>query len=161
MFFMLRTREGRDFFDALDSGPGCLILLVLVIAFIAMLSAIGRALSRVAPENRLMEPEQVWLNLIPVVNLIWMPVTVDRVGESFRNELIARGRNMKREGYAKSAGFIALFLMWAALLVPMIGVLFFVFSMIYAGVYWILVNGYGRRLKEVENDYAPPVDEGW
>jgi hypothetical protein len=163
MLFLFNSREGRDIREFLGSGVGCIILIVLFLAFISLLSAIAKALSRVHPDNRVIEPAQVWLNIIPVINLIWMPVTVDRVGESFRNELLSRGRTKKQEGYAKSAGFIALFLMWAGNLLPVIGVVFWFFGLIFAGVYWMLVNTYAKRLKEAESDVDSPaaMDEGW
>jgi Flp pilus assembly protein TadB len=160
MLFM-RSRETRDFFEFLASGVGCVVVLVLFLAFLALLAAVARALARVDRENRLMEPEQVWLCLIPVVNFVWLPVTVDRVGESFRNELAARGKTKKREGYGKSAGFITLFLAWSGALLLPVGVVFWFIALIYAGVYWVLVNGYARRLKESEDDFGAPVDEGW
>ncbi len=163
MLFM-RSRDMRGLVEFLTEGGGCLVPLVLFIAFIALLASMVRAITLVETENRTIEPAQVWLCIIPVINLIWLPVVVDRVGDSIKNELLARGIAKKKEGYAKSAGFIGLFLIWVSLLFPYIGALFFVFALIYAVVYWVLINGYSRRLKDTAGDdfhSAAQADEGW
>ena len=62
--------------------------LAITILFLLTLS---KALRRCAPENRTMEPGMVWLYLIPIFNLYWQFVTVNRVSESLKNEFYARG----------------------------------------------------------------------
>ncbi|HEX4611896.1 MAG TPA: hypothetical protein VH092_27115 [Urbifossiella sp.] len=130
------------------------------ILWVGLLAALSRLLGRVAPENRRMEPGEVWVNLIPVVNLVWAVVTVERVGESVRAELKARGLAKKRDAYGKTAGIIALVLIAVVLLLPPAGVVTLPFALIYAVGYWVQMNGYARRMRE--EPVAPePVDEGW
>jgi len=142
-------------------GPlGCVGFLLVFLAFVALLSAVSRVLTRVEPENRRMDPGQVWLNLIPVFNFVWLAVTVERVGESIRNELIARGRNRKSDGYGKTAGLTGLVLL-ATGIVPPVAVVTWPFALIYGIVYWVLLGGYARRLKQDDAAAAAPLDEGW
>jgi hypothetical protein len=78
-------------------GMLCFVLLgvlavVLVIAIFYLLT-LQKALSRVSPRNRLMEPGMVWLMLVPCINIIWQFMIAIRVPDSLRNEFRARGRD--------------------------------------------------------------------
>ena len=66
-------------------------LLVVLVIFIFYLMTLQKALSRVAPHNRLMEPGSVWLLLIPCFGLIWQFFIAVRVPGSLRNEFRERG----------------------------------------------------------------------
>ena len=148
-----------------ESGIGCILFVIGFAAYIVFLSAADRVLKRVEPEHRRMDPGMVWLNLIPIFNLMWLVVTVERVGESIRNEYIARGRHKRSESYGKTAGlaFVLLTLIglpfapaaWPCMLV------FWIFAFIYWIVYWIQLSGYAGRLLSESGKYAPPPDEGW
>src|SRR5947207_546855 len=94
---------------------GCFLFLIVFIAAIAFLAAADRVLKRVEPDNRRMEPGLVWLNLIPVFNLLWMIVTIERVGESIRNEFQSRGRHKRTESYGKTSGLAAMILTFIGL----------------------------------------------
>ena len=157
-------RLGRFFWldlpDLLVGGFGCLALVVGVCVYVAFLAAVSRVLTLVSPENRRMEPGQVWLNLIPILNFVWLAATVERVGESLHNELTARGAVRKKEGYGKTAGLTALVL-FATGMIPFVGVVTWPFAVVYGIVYWVLLGGYARRLRrDAAADYTPP-DEGW
>jgi hypothetical protein len=157
----------RDLGDILTygGGVGCFVLVISFIAYIAFLAAAARVLARIEPENRRMEIGQVWLNLIPLFNLLWMVVTVERIGESIRNEFLSRGRYKKSESYGKTTGLAWLVLTgvgvpFAAAGTPCVLVFWFL-AFIYWVVYWAQLSGYARRLNSENPSYAPPVDEGW
>ena len=106
-----------------------------------------------------MEPAQVWLNLIPVFNLVWCTVTVERVAESLRSEFRERGMDSPSERYGRPYGLTML-----ALLAT--GVLFYPAFICYPIAfgywiaYWVQLNRYAGRLKR--GAYSPPpTDEGW
>jgi hypothetical protein len=149
---------------ALGAGA-CLVLVVVFIVYIAFLSTASRALNAVDRENRRMDPGQVWLNIIPLFNLFWMVVTVERLGESIRNEFTARGKHKASESYGKTAGLACLILtqvgVFFALIEARCGLVFWFFSLIYFLVYWVQISGYARRLTTDGPGYAPPTDEGW
>jgi hypothetical protein len=89
-------QRGNPNLDALG-GMLCLILGVVVVAVLAImicyLLTLQKALSRVAPHNRLMEPAYVWLMLIPCFNIIWQFFIATRVPGSLQNEFRERGRD--------------------------------------------------------------------
>ena len=135
---------------------GLLLVLLLVSSF---LTAIVRALRRVSPENRRMEPAQVWLNLIPIFNLVWATVTVERVAESLRNEFRERGTDGPSESYGRGRGLTALVLLLIAL-PPHLAIVTWPVAFGYAVAYWRQLNHYAERLKP--GAYSPPpTDEGW
>jgi hypothetical protein len=158
---MYLDRIARDLDRAGLDGIVYFLGVVGFILWVGLLAALTRVLGRVRPENRRMEPGEVWLNLVPVVNLVWPVVTVERVGESVRAELTARGRAKKKDAYGKTSGLIALVLVAVVFLLPPAGVVTLPFALIYAVVYWVQMNGYARRMRE-ESAGPPPVeDEGW
>ena len=66
----------------------CAIWLIVAIFFLLNLRDL---LDRVSPQNQAMSPDQVWLNLIPLFNLVWIFITVSRVRESLQAEYRSRG----------------------------------------------------------------------
>src|SRR5262245_33189186 len=84
------------------ASVGCIGLGIAYLVFAAFLSAVSRVVGRVTPENRRIEPGQVWLNLVPVFVVIWLPITVDRVAESLKNEFTSRGLDDPRENYGRT-----------------------------------------------------------
>jgi hypothetical protein len=77
------------------AGMICLIfgfvLVVVLVLVIFYLLTLQKALSRVSPRNRLMEPGMVWLMLVPCLNIIWQFLVAIRVPDSLRNEFRERG----------------------------------------------------------------------
>ncbi|HEX4611897.1 MAG TPA: hypothetical protein VH092_27120, partial [Urbifossiella sp.] len=63
--------------------------------------ALQLVLKRVQPDHRRMQPGQVWLNLIPVFNIVWATVTVTQIAESLRNEYRSRGLDGPDEDYGR------------------------------------------------------------
>ena len=146
-------------------GIGCILLVIAFIAHVAFLAAASRVLTRVDPENRRLDPGQVWLNLIPIFNLLWMIVTIERVGESIRNEFMARGRHKRTESYGKTSGLACAILGIIGLVFTLVetpcGLVFWFFAFIFWVVYWAQLSGYARRLHSEPATYSAPPDEGW
>jgi hypothetical protein len=157
----------RSILEEIGDGPlACVLPLLALLAFVAFLAALGRAARLVTAENRRLEPGQVWLNLVPVFTLVWLPITIDRLAESVKRELLDRGQEVEGSTYGRAAGLAWLgcwavaFLFVAALHGPpplgwLIGVVGFVCWV----SYWAQVNGLAARLKS--RQYTPPADEGW
>jgi len=66
-----------------------LLLLVLLIPAIIFLISQQNALKSIRPENRLMQPGLVWLQLIPLFGNFWQFFVVRRIAGSFRRELVS------------------------------------------------------------------------
>ncbi len=82
--------------DLVMLSPWHLLIFVVIpslVALIFYLLTLQKALSRVSPRNRLMEPGLVWLLLIPCFNIIWQFIIAVRVPGSLQNEFRARGRD--------------------------------------------------------------------
>lgn len=150
----------RDLFEVVLPLVCFVTIVVLsVVLLVSFLSVLRRALRRVSPENRRMSPGQVWLNLVPVFNLVWCTVTVERVAESLRNEFQTRQMHGPNETYGRNRGLTLLALLAS-------GVLFYPafitypLALVYAILYWRQIERYADRLKS--GAYAPPpTDEGW
>lgn len=127
-------------------GFGFLALFVVIGVF--FLLNLRDLLKNVGLHNRMMRPDQVWLNFIPIFNLVWMFITVSRVRDSVRYEFQSRG-------WAPSGDFgygVGL----AAAILNIIGYGPFGLA---ALVCWII---YWVRTAELKNDLArnqPPA--GW
>ena len=63
---------------------------------IAFLLELQRAVERCAPANRALSPGQVWLNLIPLFNIVWQFILISRVSETLSREFASRGRPADR-----------------------------------------------------------------
>jgi len=152
--------RSRHFYsDLLTLGAIAFVIVFALVLTMAFLSAVARVLRRVPSEHRRMEPGQVWLNLIPVFNIVWVTVTVERVAESLRAEFAARGMHGPDETYGRRTGLRVLVLLAiSGLFYPAIITLPLAFAN--ALMYWSQMNRYAERLKP--GAYAPPpTDEGW
>lgn len=71
----------------------CVVLVIVLVIAIFYLLTLQKALSRVSPHNRRMEPGMVWLALIPCVNIVWQFFIAIQVPDSLKNEFKERGRD--------------------------------------------------------------------
>ena len=67
------------------------IAVVLIYIYYRFLRTLRDVLRQVDELNRTMQPELVWLNFIPIFNLVWVFVTVIKVRDSVRAEFAYRG----------------------------------------------------------------------
>lgn len=121
---------------------GLLIGLIVAIFFLLTLS---RTLESVSPANREMEPGMVWLNLIPLFNLVWMFITVIKLGDSVAKEAAERSLDLADGGKALGIAFAALSV---ASIIPVLGMLAALASLVVFIIYWVKVAGYKNELKQ-------------
>lgn len=70
-----------------------LILFVLVIFLVPMILFLltqQNTLKAIRPDHRRIQPGEVWLQLIPLFNIVWQFIVVSRISESIRNEINGR-----------------------------------------------------------------------
>jgi hypothetical protein len=79
-------------FAALSALSGVLLVgfLIFLIPTIFFLLTLQKALTRVAPERRTMNPPMVWLGLIPLFSVVWNFIMVSALSKSLGAELTAR-----------------------------------------------------------------------
>lgn len=86
---------------------GCGGVLAVVGLLVTIFFLIGqmKAIQACSPRNQAMSPGLVWLNLVPILNLVWPFVTVIQVGNSLQREFRDRGLD-RGGGYGKALGVL-------------------------------------------------------
>jgi hypothetical protein len=64
-----------------------LLPLSVIVAAILFLRSQYRTLEAIQPQNRRIEPRQVWLQMIPLFGLIWQYFVIGKIANSIREEL--------------------------------------------------------------------------
>ncbi len=146
--------------DALDAGVMTMILGVVCVALAIGLAiqifyclTLSKALKQVRPENREMEPGQVWLVLIPFFNLYWIFVIAAKVPASLRREFRERGMGERGDDYAAGIG------KWYAIctivsIIPIVNYIASPAALILWIIFWVKMAGYSKQLRDgVDDDY--------
>ncbi len=112
-------------------------------------NTVRKTLASVSPENRLMEPNQAWLLVIPFFNIYWNFYVATRVADSLTNEFFDR-KIAEEENPGRLAGmWYAWFFLLASLPLPaFIRVTIFLLSIIYFVGYCVKVNNFRNLLLE-------------
>jgi len=126
------------------------IIVVGLTVFICYMLTLQKALSRVSPRNRLMEPGQVWLNLIPCFNIVWMFITVSRVSDSLKHEFTDLDLD-DRSDYGKTIGLLYLAFNFGGI-IPILGIVLGIASLVMFIVYWVKIAGYSGQLAQIDQD---------
>src|SRR5438045_3532909 len=90
---------------------GVLVCVVIVFAVIILLHILFLlnlhwTLAQVREPNREMSPGMVWLNLIPLFNIVWAIIMVSKIANSLRNEFEDRGWSTSNEGFGRTTGML-------------------------------------------------------
>ena|SRR5690242_14728159 len=72
--------------DVFSSIFGLITLGLFLIPAIFFLLTLQNTLRAISPENRRMPPSNVWLLFIPLFNLVWQFIVVDRISQSIGAE---------------------------------------------------------------------------
>lgn len=115
----------------------------IAIAVFFLLNLSG-ALSAVKPENRQMQPGLVWLNLIPLFNIVWIFITVIKLCDSLVAE--ARDQSLDFGDGGKTLG-ITLAALNIASIIPVIGILAAIAALVLFILYWVKIAGYKNTLR--------------
>jgi hypothetical protein len=118
------------------------IVLVWQVIKIPFLLTLHKALARCQPHNRTMEPGMVWLNMIPLFDLVWQFITVNRIGDSLYNEFRDRGWH-RGEDYGRGLGLAACILYTIGSLCT---ALMAIAGLICGILYWTKIAGYSKQL---------------
>jgi hypothetical protein len=134
---------------------GVIILVALAIGItiqVFYLLTMSRCYSRIAPRNRRMEPGLVWLNLIPCFANIWIFFTTIRLADSLQAEF--RWRRLRGDGdFGRTLGITYPILALLGV-IPYLGALCSLASLVCWIIYWVKVAGYSRELLADANDRA-------
>ena len=128
------------------------VFLLMLLPTIFYLISMQKALTRCDPKNRLMQPGLVWLNLIPFFAMIWQFFTVLYVSGSIDREFRDRGINAEPEP-GKSVG-LAMCILNVCGLVPYVGILTSIGSLVCWIIYWVKIAECSRKLAELPPAYS-------
>jgi protein-S-isoprenylcysteine O-methyltransferase Ste14 len=137
---------------------GMLFILAIGIAIaIFFYLTLSKCLSRIRPENRDMEPAMVWLNLIPCFHLVWIFITINRIGSSLQREFRYRRWRTESENFGVGVG-TAYAVLLAVSSIPYLNTLSFVPLIVCWIIYWVQIANYSSRLA---SDLDEPRDDDW
>ena len=128
--------------------PEFLSLAALLAGVVYYLLILYRILNRVAPANRSMQPEWVWLNLIPGFNLFWMIWTVLKLSESLSKELADRKISNPDNG-ARTTGLVMMASIvgcLATVVIPPLSLLLALAAIIAWSIHWGKTANYLKEL---------------
>ena len=147
-----------------------LFILGYLVALIFFLIAQQNTLKAIKPHNRKMQPGEVWLQLIPVFNLIWQFIVVGRISDSIRNEINDRNLNSflgiadpvfandhtKRPTYDMGLTFCILSLCGC---IPLLGGIASIAGIVCWIIYWTQIVTYKNKFLNnplSNQDFSPP-----
>lgn len=120
---------------------GVLFLLPSIFYLLTM----QKTLAKCAPEVRTMEPGLVWLNLIPLVSLVFSFFIVFALSDSLRGEYARRGLALPEAEPGKSLG-LAMCICMCCGLIPFLGLLASLAGLVLWNMYWVKIAEYSRML---------------
>lgn len=123
---------------------------IIIIPKIFYLITLQKTIKEVSVENQKIQPNQVWLTLIPLFGLIWQFTMVCRVALSLQAEFKKRNINIVEEkpGYSIGLTYCTLF---CCSIIPVLGVLAGIGGLVCWGIYWVKINNYKTVLETREN----------
>lgn len=154
MLALFAQQKGNANADALAGGMMATILAVACV-FLAIGIAIAvfycltlsKALKQVRPENRDMEPGQVWLVLIPFFNLYWNFKIASDIPSSLKREFRERGMGRSGDDYGAAVG------KWYAIcvilgIIPIVNYVAGLAQIVLWIMFWVKIAGYSKELRE-------------
>ena len=126
------------------------IIPVILLPAIFFLLTLQRTLDAISPENRKMPPSNVWLMLIPLFNIVWQFIMVDKIAQSVTAEcarLNISTRDLKPTYNIGLAWNICNLLTF----IPFIGGLAALVTFI---LYWVKVSEYKNLIIANKNNYT-------
>jgi len=127
------------------------VLLIRLLIWVCYANTVRKTLLLIAPENRLMAPNQAWLLVIPFFNIYWNFSVASRVADSLTNEFYDRKiAEEENPGRATGIWYAWLFLLSNIPLPPFILVSVSVLAFVYFIGYWVKVSNFRSLLLEHE-----------
>jgi hypothetical protein len=117
--------------------------LIPTILFLVFLQDTFREIS---PENRKMEPGQVWLALIPGFGFIWQFIITVKLADSLKAEFIKRNLRVEEDRPGLSIG-IAYCVLFCCCIIPILGIAAAIAGIICWILYWVKVSEFRKKLQ--------------
>ncbi len=124
-----------------------MFLALFLVPFIFFLLTLYRTAEQISPQSRRLAPGQVWLMLIPLFNLVWMFIVINRLAASIKQECDRLNISYTQPTPTKDIGNIYAALAIAGLM-PVIGFFFGLAAFVCWIIYWTQVARYRKLFIE-------------
>ena len=130
----------------------------IIVVYILFLITQQNILKAIQPENRLMRPGQVWLQLIPLYRIIYQFIVVNRISDSIRREFEswqfdsilgptdAESSQLLAARPAYDIG-LAVCILDVCTLIPVIGYIVWIPMFVCVIIYWSKLRDYKRKIE--------------
>ena len=133
------------------------IILVLIPAIFFLITQ-QNTLKAIRPENRFMSPGEVWLQLIPIFNIVWQYLVVIKIAKSIKKELASRDQfsfdanphdyiDLESDRPTYQIG-MAMCILVTAGIIPLIGTLFSLAGLVCWIIYWVKLSQYKSQIEQ-------------
>ena len=130
---------------AMFSGMSLLFMLLWLVPAIFYLLMLQKALTRCSPELRAMDPNMVWLMLIPIFGIVWHFIIVNNMAKSLGAEFAKRNIIIEETEPGKKTG-MPMCILSACGIIPFIGILAGIAALVFWVMYWIKISEYSEKL---------------
>lgn len=117
----------------------------LLLPLIFYILTLQKTLRQCTPSSRTMEPEMVWLYIVPFLNLIFHFFIVFAISKSVANEFARRGALLDDPQPGQGLG-LAMCICACCGFIPLLGLLAVVAHFVLWIMYWMKVAEYSRKL---------------
>jgi hypothetical protein len=141
---------------------GLFFLAIVAIFFVVgvfYILSLRRALLLCAPANRAANPDSAWLLLIPFFSIIWQFFFYPNISVSLEREFRQRGLPIEPDP-ARSLG-LALAILHACSLIPLVKLFTGIASLVCWILYWSKISGYARQLEANSAAPTPAAPAEW
>jgi len=114
------------------------IIFGMIIPWILYIQTLQKTLQEIKPENKTISDGNVWLLLIPIFNLIWHFIVVNKISNSLENEAKTRNLNLGETLPGQNIGIAMCILN----IIPYLNIIGFILWIIY----WVKISNYKNML---------------
>ena len=126
-----------------------IIIPILLLPAIFFLLTLQKTLKVISPENRKMPPSNVWLMFIPLFNIVWQFIMVDKISQSLFAECTRLNIPVTNNKPTYSIG-LAWNICNLLTFIPFIGSLA---ALVLFVLYWVKVNEFKNLIIANQNNY--------
>jgi hypothetical protein len=127
--------------------------LFLIVPAVFYILSLQGALNKCSATARTLEPAMLWLLLLPIVNLVWHFFVVIGMANSLENEFKRREAPIAEPKPGQPIG-LAMCICGACSIIPILGAIAGLASLVLWIVYWVKIGEYSRLLS---GSQATPV----
>lgn len=134
-------------------------IVVVLVPGIFYLLTLQKTLTIISPLSRMMRPQQVWLMLIPLFNIVWHFIMVSRLSDSIKNECVRLHIPLQETNPAYILGvgsmcfYLAAIILNITQLIPLLVPLLHLGGFIVWILYWIKISKYKNLILASQNNF--------